>query len=859
MNSSSIKSISILPKIFTLAFLFLHQSALAGVLDDFNDNKVKGWNKFDFGSGNGYLKEKDGQLTIGMHQAPKQQFFVAATYSAETFAIEDGNTLEFSVDLIGANQADSFAVLSFIPKEYDVSTLTGYSFAKDINDLLLAKGLNKYFYDTTEGDWLDREENIRLVLSMTGSGKSVEVTTKVLDLDNNGAVLFEDTRIDSVEAEDFSTGDDDPAGSFIGKPGNFVLLLYHNDTNGSLPPSTVTLDNARAINYKSGNLDDFNDNKVKGWNKFDFGSGNGYLKEKDGQLTIGMHQAPKQQFFVAATYSAETFAIEDGNTLEFSVDLIGANQADSFAVLSFIPKEYDVSTLTGYSFAKDINDLLLAKGLNKYFYDTTEGDWLDREENIRLVLSMTGSGKSVEVTTKVLDLDNNGAVLFEDTRIDSVEAEDFSTGDDDPAGSFIGKPGNFVLLLYHNDTNGSLPPSTVTLDNAFVSITGASNKNKPPVIADVYPVTSSNYVSSDESIYFIVNDDNDLESSGITVHLNGKKYTTANGLKVGGKANQLEVSLGGLREDENYHAILEAADAEGESDTLNLYFDTFNADSFVIEIEDYNFDAGEFIDSPIIIPELDENGDLNWEDNSYQGTEGYIDIDYFDNSNDLNPASHRYRPNDGVVTTPALDLMRKKFVDAGGNEEGVVDFAIAEIQEGEWLNYTRTFPEGDYRIYLRQAQFATEFTNATLEMVTSPPDEEEQTTEVIGHFLGSESGVQYRNVPLTNDLPGDQLITINLAGKITLRLNQKSTDSQDFYLKQNYLVFVKHEQPAIELQFSSTVQGPYKTVESAVIDEGSKTVTVNPSGDANFYRLSGAAVKITKISLANGKVNISYQ
>ncbi|MED5454312.1 MAG: hypothetical protein VX961_07280, partial [Verrucomicrobiota bacterium] len=61
------------------------------MLDDFNDNKVKGWNKFDFGSGNGYLKEKDGQLTIGMHQAPKQQFFVAATYSAETFTIEDGN------------------------------------------------------------------------------------------------------------------------------------------------------------------------------------------------------------------------------------------------------------------------------------------------------------------------------------------------------------------------------------------------------------------------------------------------------------------------------------------------------------------------------------------------------------------------------------------------------------------------------------------------------------------------------------------------------------------------------------------------------------------------------------------------
>ena len=605
-------------------------------------------------------------------------------------------------------------------------------------------------------------------------------------------------------------------------------------------------------------LDDFDDNKVKGWDKFDFGSGNGYLKEENGQLTIGMHQAPKQQFFVAATYSAETFTVEDGNTLEFSVDLVGANQADSFAVLSFIPKEYDVSSLTGYSFAKDVNDLLFAKGLNKYFYDTTEGDWLDREENVRLVLSMTGSGNSVSVTTRILDLDNNGAVLFEDTTIDTVEVEEFSTGDDDPAESFIGKPGNFVLLVYHNDTNGSLPPSTVTLDNAYVSVSGASGKNKPPVIADVYPVASSNYINSNERLSFIVNDDQELKPSGVSVHLNGTKYTTANGLKAIPNGKILEVSLGGLRKDENYHAILEAVDAEGQKDIRNLYFDTFNSNSFVIEMEDFNFDGGEFIDSPIVIPEFDEEGDLNWEDNSYQATEGYVDIDYFDNNADLDPASHRYRPNDGVVTTPALDLLREKFVDAGGNEKGVVDFSIAEIEEGEWLNYTRTFPAGDYRVYLRQSQFTIASAISTLELVTSATDEEEQTTEIIGTFLGSDSGVQYRNVALTND-SGDQLITLNLAGETTLRLKQSTTDTQDFYLKQNYLIFVKYEEPAIELQFSNSVQGPYKTATGAIIDEGSKTITITREEAVQFYRLKGASFKITKIELADSKVNLFYQ
>ena len=51
------------------------------VIDDFDDNKVTGWEKFDFGTGNGFFKEEDGQFEIGMHQPTGQPFFVAATYT----------------------------------------------------------------------------------------------------------------------------------------------------------------------------------------------------------------------------------------------------------------------------------------------------------------------------------------------------------------------------------------------------------------------------------------------------------------------------------------------------------------------------------------------------------------------------------------------------------------------------------------------------------------------------------------------------------------------------------------------------------------------------------------------------------
>ena len=145
------------------AFLFqLPLVSNAKVLDNFDDNELTAWEKFDFGTGNGILKEAGGQMTISMHQAPKQPFFVAATKSSETFTIQDGKTLEFRLDLIEANQNDAFAVLSFIPTDTPVSNLTGYSVAKDGNDVLLAKGLNKYFFDETTGPWLQRPDNITL-------------------------------------------------------------------------------------------------------------------------------------------------------------------------------------------------------------------------------------------------------------------------------------------------------------------------------------------------------------------------------------------------------------------------------------------------------------------------------------------------------------------------------------------------------------------------------------------------------------------------------------------------------------------------------------------------------------------------
>ena len=136
---------------------------------------------------------------------------------------------------------------------------------------------------------------------------------------------------------------------------------------------------------------------------------------------------------------------------------------------------------------------------------------------------------------------------------------------------------------------------------------------------------------------------NPLDSGAIRVTLNGVEFTTANGLKVTGEDKSRTVVLGRLRANQTYHAVLSVEDSEGETETRDLFFDTLDKDSFVIEVEDYNFNAGEYLDEPVVIPELDEDNMLNWDDNAYIATEGYLDIDYFDKNEILN------LPHTGIV------------------------------------------------------------------------------------------------------------------------------------------------------------------------------------------------------------------
>lgn len=778
------------------------------VLDDFNDNTKTDWTDFTFVPGLGLPVEANGQFKFDLPPAG-QALFVASTKTSQTFTIEDGKTVEFRVDLVSGNGKDAFAILAFIPKSSTASSLGGYGFAKSTTDILVTKGIGKYFYNQNPPDPL-KNENVTMVLSLTGQGNNVVINARLLDKDDGNKVIFEKTFIDTPAAEVLDDGADSPAAPYMG-PGNFVLYCYEDyDSKAPQDSYQVIFDNAESYVVENTVLDDFNDNTKTDWTDFTFVPGLGLPVEANGQFTFDLPPAG-QALFVASTKTSKTYNITEGEKLELSVDLVDGNGKDSFAILAFIPTASSASSLAGYGLAKSTTDILITKGIGKYFYNQNPAVPI-QNTNVILKLTLIGKDGNVIINGQVIDKDSN-AILFDKTFVDTPAAEVMDDGADSPAAPFLGA-GNFVLYCYEDyDSKAPQDSYKVIFDNARVAAPPVV-ANTAPIISDVGPATSASFVPAGTSITFKVTDDQNLLNDKISVVLNGVTYTTNNGLALAGTGNVRTGTLGGLATNNTYSAIIKVTDSNNASTTVATYFDTFIDSNLVIEVEDYNFGSGQFIDNPV--PVAENSGPVP---NGYANQSGTPDIDYSDTRTDFSDVP--YRPDDHVRMQHSLDVPRTKFSAAGGASASVFDYDVGDVVAGEWLNYTRTFPAGNYEVYLREALVNGTQVQADLEQVTSDPTSTDQTVTKLGSFNATTSGFQFRNVPLT-DAVGQHKVVVHLSGSTTLRLHQISSEPSDGNIYQNYIMFV----PVAD----AGLQRP--TVESATPLAGSTVTTVGPTVQA---------------------------
>src|SRR5205807_2460628 len=151
---------------------------------------------------------------------------------------------------------------------------------------------------------------------------------------------------------------------------------------------------------------------------------------------------------------------------------------------------------------------------------------------------------------------------------------------------------------------------------------------------------------------------------------------------------------------------------------------------FMVEAEDFDFNGGQFIDNPV------PSGDTTVSGGAASGTMAPNSYYFYAGGNSANAsvygvdittqgtldnANHQYRPFDDCGTEVASDYLRQKFLDArvASGDGTIGDFDIGWWNAGWWLNYTRTYPAGQYYVYARLAGGAGAFSGTTLSQVLS--------------------------------------------------------------------------------------------------------------------------------------------
>jgi hypothetical protein len=824
-------------------------SAHATVLDNFNDNTKTGWTDFTFQPGFGIPTEAGGQFRFEQPPAG-QSIFSASQKTSERFELKEGRNIEFRTDVVQGGAKDSFAILAFIPTSGSPGTLGGYGLAKSTTDILITKGINKYFVAEDGAAANLKQDNITLVLGLSVRGGSVFINAKILDKDANNAVLWERTVVDTAAADVLSDGTDDPAAPYV-TSGYFTLYLYQDfDAGAPESPYTAVYDNAEVFVTDTAVVDDFNDNTKTGWTDFTFQPGFGIPAETGGQFRFE-HPPAGQSIFSASQKTSKVFTLSEGDRVAFSVDVIEGGAKDSFAILAFIPTSGSPGTLGGYGLAKSTTDFLITKGINKYFVAEDGAPANLKQNNITLNLAMTVRNGSVHIDASILDKDANNAVIWSRSVVDTASADVLSDGTDDPPAPYL-TAGYFTLYLYQDfDAGAPESPYKAYFDNAIVAAPPVA-ANVAPIISEISPTKFGNFLPASTTISFKVTDDAALDPAGLAVVLNGTRRTSTNGLNVTGTGSTRTVSLGGLEANRNYNAVLEATDAGGLTSRERLDFDTFASNVVVVESEDYNF-GGQFIDNPVPITEgAGPQGD------SYANQTGFQGIDFNDTRTNPNGSETQWRQSDPVRMERTLDPARAKYTTAGGSANLVFDYALGDFVDGEWYNYTRTFAPGSYEVYLRQALINMEAGESVLEEVTSDRSLPDQTTRILGSFLATLSGFEFRNAPLTDGT--GQKTVVRLNGVTTLRLRVVGSDNSTQQRRQNYLVFVPVADTGIQRATVSSLS-PANNATVATTTPQLTAVIQNrdTSVDTNSVRLSvnGSAVAATVTPSTTG-ATVSY-
>jgi hypothetical protein len=329
--------------------------------------------------------------------------------------------------------------------------------------------------------------------------------------------------------------------------------------------------------------------------------------------------------------------------------------------------------------------------------------------------------------------------------------------------------GNLVRLTLGGTNTLRLTAGTAGGGNVnFVMLTPA-NTNLP-AISGVYP-NGTNMFQPSATFSFVASSPSGvaISTNSISVRLTvtnllGKGFVTnltaINGLSITGPATNRTVSAV-LSSNFIYTAAVSVTDANGSPAATTVSFDTISP-VYTWEAEDYDYADGTYVDNP--------------QTNAYAGQSADPGVDSFINADAS--LANTYRSPGGLGDQPDGDQPRLQYIGTG-----FTSYNVGWYDTGDWGNYTRTYPTGEFNLFIRAANGSGGNLGDTVSSVTSGWGTSAQTTTNLGTFTIPTTGnwQGYVWVPLRD--AGGNLVKLTLGGTNTLRVtaNPGGGGNANFY------------------------------------------------------------------------------
>jgi hypothetical protein len=233
----------------------------------------------------------------------------------------------------------------------------------------------------------------------------------------------------------------------------------------------------------------------------------------------------------------------------------------------------------------------------------------------------------------------------------------------------------------------------------------------------------------------------------------------------------------------SYTAVITVTDNNNQSHTTTVNFDTFNSTNFTWEAEDFDFDPSQspvpngsdnrYIDNPVPTSSPATN--------SYFGQVDGLGIDVATIFQDTHYGTYLYRQYADVATEVTSDGLRPKYVAARQLDPSIEDYDVYIWTNGGFINYTRTYPAGNFHVFARASGGNGAF-NLRCGQVTNGWGTTTQSNQNLGTFSGTGANFNtWQYVSLVNTNTGLP-VTLSLGGTNTFQMVGDGQEHVNFFM-----------------------------------------------------------------------------